>query len=183
MNVTKDEIKKKIQEDSRWLERAILAIFMEQTGIERSSFKTIAKNKRGFSSKDAPLMSRYADWLLKGNHLDEKHAAIARKMMIKYAGQLASIAERKIIRKMSPFDQRAYVLSVFPRALVEDRAEGSFFKLSDSLYIQLTENGRAVVARLEYEDGPYRSSMANDVKEAVSKAKKILSRLSLGGSK
>ncbi len=93
----KAKFKDKILTDQRWLERAILAIYNRQTEDEKTQEATLKHNKVGFTGADARLLSYYASWILKGNHLSGVHVERARKRIVKYAGQLADIAKGKTL--------------------------------------------------------------------------------------
>ena len=90
---TKQEIREKLIESDRWVEKGVLAIYKFQTESEKSSEQTIDKNNVGFNGVDGGIMSSFAKWLLKGRKLTIKQMRIARKKILKYSGQLARIAD------------------------------------------------------------------------------------------
>lgn len=95
----KEEIKEKLLSgDRNWIERGVIAIFNKQTEDEKIVEATNRKNGIGFTGADAHIMSSFAKWLLKNenNHLTVKQFAIAKKKIVKYAGQLTKIANGKI---------------------------------------------------------------------------------------
>lgn len=95
----KDEIKQKlVSGDTKWIEHAVVAIFYKQTESEKAADNTHHRNGVGFTSADANIMSIFAKWLMKGksNHLSQKQMDIAKKKIVKYAGQLTKIANGKI---------------------------------------------------------------------------------------
>lgn len=89
---TKDEIKDHMKNEDAWLYRGILAIYNRQTDNEQFSGETHDLNGMGFNGADAPIMSSFAEFLKKTGFLTPKQQIIARKKMMKYAGQLAEIA-------------------------------------------------------------------------------------------
>lgn len=89
---SKAEIRVKIMEDQRWLERAVVAIYDRQTGEEKIREVTLKHNNVGFNGADARIGTYIAQWIKKGNHLSGGWLERSRKMMAKYAGQLAKIA-------------------------------------------------------------------------------------------
>ena len=89
---SKEEIAFRLKQNDTWLERAVVAIFNQQTTSEQKSEVSVENNHRGFSGPDAHRLSYYAKWILAGKHLSGPHREIARKRIIKYAGQLAKIA-------------------------------------------------------------------------------------------
>ena len=92
---TKSEIKDKLETDTHWLVRGILAIHRCQTEDEQNSKNTKHRNGVGFGKPDARFLSSLAEWLKKGGNLTEKQITAARYCMLKYAGQLARIANTK----------------------------------------------------------------------------------------
>lgn len=89
---TKDEIKEKLLGSQKWLEHGIVAIYRRQTMDEQASFATLHLNGIGFNGADAEIMSSFAKRLERGINLSERQVAAAKKIMPKYAGQLAKIA-------------------------------------------------------------------------------------------
>ena len=89
---TKDEIKDHMEHEDEWLYRGILAIYNRQTDNEQFSGETHESNGIGFNGADAPIMSGFAEFLKKTGFLTPKQRFVARKKMMKYANQLANIA-------------------------------------------------------------------------------------------
>jgi len=89
---TKEEIRNNIQNDQAWLERAIVAIYDRQTEDEKAIQDAKERNNVGFNKPDSGRGSYFAKWIKDGRHLSGKHLEKARKMMIKYSGQLEKIA-------------------------------------------------------------------------------------------
>jgi hypothetical protein len=97
MEYTKEMIKEKLATDNRWLEHGIVAIWNYQTTSEKAAGVTKELNGVGFNGCDAEFLSSLAEWIKKSNRpsgekLSVKQAAIARRKMLKYAGQLSKIA-------------------------------------------------------------------------------------------
>jgi len=90
--MTRTNIQVKIQEDDRWLFRAILAIYKRQTVHEQQTDRTVERNGIGFNGVDAPFLSSLACQINCKGYLSMKQKVIARKMMTKYCGQLERIA-------------------------------------------------------------------------------------------
>jgi hypothetical protein len=96
MQLTVEQIKEKLLTDQRWLERGILAIFNYQTSREINAEQTIEDNGVGFNGVDGQILTSFGKWIKGGSRfgkqpgqcLTVKQAAIARKKMPKYAGQL-----------------------------------------------------------------------------------------------
>ena len=93
---TKEIIKQQIQNNQKWLERAIVAIYKKQTLNEQKIEHSIEYNKVGFSGPDSKRLSYYAKWILSGKHLTGEHLITAKEKMLKYSRQLEKIANRKI---------------------------------------------------------------------------------------
>ena len=96
MKWTKEQIVYKLQNDQKWLERGIIAIYEKQTREEKVEQDSNRKNGVGFNKPDSHKLSYYAQWIQSGKHLNGKHLENARKKMLKYAGQLTDIANNKI---------------------------------------------------------------------------------------
>ena len=95
MEWTKEKIKENLLISDKWVEKAVLAIFKYQTEYEKSIENTTDHNNVGFNGVDGRIMSSFAKWLNRGNHLSPKQIFIARKKIIKYTGQLLKITNRE----------------------------------------------------------------------------------------
>ena len=93
---TKDEIKEKLANDGRWLVRGLLAIYDRQTANEKAAGATVEDNGIGFNGADAEILSSIAMCYKTRNFISPKQLAIVQKKMVKYAGQLAKIANGEI---------------------------------------------------------------------------------------
>ena len=76
MLYTAEQIRQHLESNRTWLERGILAIY----------------NNGGFSETDTDYLSYAARWIQSGKQLNGKHLRKAKALMMKYAGQLAEIA-------------------------------------------------------------------------------------------
>lgn len=92
----KEEIRDKIKTDTRWLLRAIAAIYKKQTEDEQSNRATSHANNVGFNGVDAEFLSQAAERYHQGWNFSEKYIAALRRAMLKYSGQLTKIANGKI---------------------------------------------------------------------------------------
>jgi hypothetical protein len=92
---TAEEIKANLDADPRWVARALLALHARQTAEEQGARVTREKNGAGFNGFDAGVGSSLAEWVAAGRRLTEKQLALARKIVRKYAGQLAGIANAR----------------------------------------------------------------------------------------
>lgn len=93
---TTEEIRSKMETDQSWLERGIVAIWKRQTRSEQDMYATVSYNNVGFTAADASYLTYAANWINSGKHLSGKHVEKSRKRMVKYAGQLAKIANGMI---------------------------------------------------------------------------------------
>lgn len=93
---TKKEIRTALENDDRWLIRGVLAIYNFQTEAEKSQDATLEDNGVGFNGADAFILSQFAEQYKARGFLSRKQMDIARRKMLKYAGQLAKIANGKI---------------------------------------------------------------------------------------
>lgn len=92
---TPETIREKLAADDRWVERATVAIYERQTASEQAVQETNEHNGRGYNGTDATLMSSFAEQIKRGRSLSPKQMVYARKKIMKYAGQLARIANGK----------------------------------------------------------------------------------------
>jgi len=93
---TKEEIKEMLINSQAWLERGVLAIYSFQTFFEQEAEETTEDNGVGFNAFDANYLSYIAKYLQSGRHLSGDHVGRCRKRMVKYARQLAEIANSKL---------------------------------------------------------------------------------------
>ena len=89
---TKDEIKDFIVNRDDAVIKGMLRIYDLQTESEKVFGDTHEHNGVGFSGVDGEIMSSFAEFYNKTNFLSYKQMKIARKKMLKYAGQLTKIA-------------------------------------------------------------------------------------------
>jgi hypothetical protein len=94
-------IKDKLSTNDLWLIKGILAIYQRQTYDEQDNELTKEKNGVGFNSCDAGILTSFAKQIKKNKTdskytlpLSPKQLKVARKKMLKYAGQLTEIANR-----------------------------------------------------------------------------------------
>lgn len=98
----KEFIREKLETNDVWLYRGILAIYDRQTQDEKRINDTVDRNGVGFNAFDADIMSSFAKVLMEKRDLgyplslSVKQKSIARRVMKKYAGQLARIANNEI---------------------------------------------------------------------------------------
>lgn len=93
---TRELVRERLEINDAWVKRAVVSIFNLQTESEKASDSTAEDNGVGFSGCDAELMSSFAKQLVQRGSLSPKQMVWARKKMLKYAGQLARIANGEI---------------------------------------------------------------------------------------
>ena len=91
-----EEIAARLLTSQQWLERGVVAIYSMQTEDEKANGITTHLNGVGFSAYHSPFMSSLARRILKGWHLSIAQSAAARKIMPRYAKQLAAIANSNV---------------------------------------------------------------------------------------
>lgn len=89
---TQSQIRLKLIENDQWLIRGILAIYNFQTAEEQAAETTLKHNGVGFNGVDAPILSSFAKQYKTKGYLSPKQLAKAREKMMKYVGQLTTIA-------------------------------------------------------------------------------------------
>jgi hypothetical protein len=92
---TKETIREKLDTDSRWLQRGVVAIWEQQTNDEQRAKSTRHDNGMGFNGVDAMFLSSIAERVQRGIPLSERQVEATRRVMRKYAGQLAKLANNK----------------------------------------------------------------------------------------
>lgn len=103
MKHTTESVRNKLETNDQWLIRGLVAIYNKQEADEQVARQTKKANGVGFTGVDAFILSEFAvqviDWQEgrgKYRHaLSLRQLALARKKMLKYAGQLARIANEK----------------------------------------------------------------------------------------
>jgi hypothetical protein len=93
---TKDEIKELLSKNDKAVYRALKVIYSLQTDTEKRQEQTGEVNSVGFSSYDSKFLTSLAKQYSERGTLSVKQLEAARKGMMKYAGQLAKIANKKI---------------------------------------------------------------------------------------
>lgn len=89
---TKDAIRELLAKNDKAVAKAVVAIYERQTADEQRAEQTKYHNGVGFNGTDSRRGSYYATYAKRSGRLTGKHLDIARRMMMKYAGQLADIA-------------------------------------------------------------------------------------------
>ena len=92
---TKEEIKNFLSTNPQWMERALIVLFNRQTQDEQIDGETKHHNERGFNGCDSRYLSYCSKWILKGNHLNQKHLEKCGKKLPKYWGQIKDLIENK----------------------------------------------------------------------------------------
>ena len=91
----KEQIKELLLTNDRAVQRGVVAIYQRQTESEQATLSTKENNGVGYSGVHAEIMSSFAQRLLRGMALTEKQMVYARKIILKYAGQLLTIADSR----------------------------------------------------------------------------------------
>ena len=89
---TKDEMKDILTNHDDQLCKAVVKIWEYQTADEQRVGETKEHNGVGFNGLDANILSSFAEFYKRTGFLTPKQIVIARKKMMKYAGQLCRIA-------------------------------------------------------------------------------------------
>lgn len=92
---TKEQIAEGLRNKDEWVRRALVVLYNLQTSDEQVDGNTYHRNGIGFNMMDAKLLSNLARQVLEGYKLNSKQIDTARRAVIKYSGQLASIANAK----------------------------------------------------------------------------------------
>ena len=92
----KEEIKDLIENRNDAVIRGMLRIYDLQTESEQVFGDTHEHNGVGFSGVDGGIMSSFSEFYDKTGFLTSKQMKIARKKMLKYAGQLTKISNKEL---------------------------------------------------------------------------------------
>lgn len=93
---TVEEIRDRLQNSDKMVSRSLIKIYEKQTEDERSEELTKHRNGMGFNAKDAKFGTSLAKVVERGGRLSERQIACARKILFKYSGQLAKIANSEV---------------------------------------------------------------------------------------
>jgi hypothetical protein len=93
---TKPDILEMLSSNDKAVWRAVHALYRKQTPTEQESEQTHEKNNRGFNGVDAPILTSFAKQFEQRGWLSNKQTDLARKKLIKYANQLAAIANERM---------------------------------------------------------------------------------------
>lgn len=97
MKYTKEYIRTLLEQSDAAVLKGLLRVYSLQTVAERNAEHNTLHNGVGFSSFDAKFLTSLAKSYIKYGRLTEKQMVFARKKMIRYAGQLARVANGEII--------------------------------------------------------------------------------------
>lgn len=93
---TVEEVKVLLAESDKAVARAILAIYNRQTEDEKAIKETSESNGVGYNGVDANFMSSLAQFYQSKGFLTAGQVKYGRKAIMKYAGQLTTIANANI---------------------------------------------------------------------------------------
>lgn len=103
---TKEEIKNLLMTNDVAVIKGLIRIFQLQTSDEQNAEFTKYNNGVGFSGFDGEFMTSVAKWFLDHGFVSEGQFKFVKKKMMRYAGQLAKIANGDII--VEPFTIKIY---------------------------------------------------------------------------
>ena len=91
----------KLRSDVRWAQRALLAIFRNQTADEQNESVVRYHNQMGFRCMDSVILTSFANQLQQRGSLSPKQMSIVHKLMPKYARQLMKFYGEAIQQKLA----------------------------------------------------------------------------------
>jgi hypothetical protein len=94
--MTRDQIKTLLATSTLAVQRAMVALYRRQTVSEQHTSTTSERNGRGFNAFDADRGTYYAKWVLSGKSLTGYHIDRARRIALRYVGQLAEMSEQVV---------------------------------------------------------------------------------------
>lgn len=93
---TKEEVTNILLTSDKDVWASLKKLYSYQTADEQNTDSTRHRNGVGFTGYDAKVMTSLAKSYLKYGHLTPKQTALTRKKILKYAGQLAKIANGEL---------------------------------------------------------------------------------------
>lgn len=93
-------LQEKLATDARWAQRALLAIFKNQTSDEQVQATVNNNNNMGFRCMDAALLTSFASQLKTRGSLSPKQMVYVHKKMPIYARQLMKFYGEGIVAKL-----------------------------------------------------------------------------------
>lgn len=94
-------LQEKLATDARWAQRALLAIFKNQTADEQMEGTVNKNNNMGFRCVDSHLLTSFASQLKTRGFLSPKQMVYVHKKMPVYARQLMKFYGDAIVTKLS----------------------------------------------------------------------------------
>ena len=91
----KETVLPHLQNNDSFLVRALVELYNRQTYDEKVVEHTKHDNGVGFNHADAKRLTSIAKWHLDGKRLTPRQIALIRRRLLKYAGQIAEIANAK----------------------------------------------------------------------------------------
>ena len=93
---TTNEIKEILNKYDDQVGKALVKLYDRQTAEEKADHETKENNGIGFNGADAPILTSFAEFYKKAGFLTAKQLVVARKKIMKYAGQLTKIANKEV---------------------------------------------------------------------------------------
>ena len=91
----------KLRSDVRWAQRALLAIYRNQTEDEKVAADVKHHNSMGFRCMDSIILTSFANQLQQRGSLSPKQMSVVFKLMPKYARQLMKFYGDQITASLS----------------------------------------------------------------------------------
>lgn len=90
MNVVwnEEKIRQLLATNNKAVEQALLVLLRNQTAQEQANGVTLVHNGVGFSSFDAPIMTSFAEQVLRGHSLSERQLAFLRKPVPRFGSRI-----------------------------------------------------------------------------------------------
>ena len=93
---TKEEIQSLLETNDEMVRVGLLAVYALQTQDEKNSEHTKHNNGVGFNGRESEILSSFANQLKDKGYLSPKQIDLARKKLMKYAGQMIKVANGDI---------------------------------------------------------------------------------------
>lgn len=90
----RNNIRELLQTNDKAVIRGLMVLYSFQTADEQNIGLTVEENGMGFNGADAEILTSFAQFYERTGRLSDKQLEIARSKILKYAGQIAGVANQ-----------------------------------------------------------------------------------------
>lgn len=126
-------IKNSIMENDIYMYQALMTIYKYQTEDEQECYSTYQQNGIGFNAVDADILTSFAKFFEVKGYLTDKQKEIAKKKLLKYAGQIAGLEMESVKVKEQP-KKEVVVIKIKIEIRDADKCNGKYSAFVSSDY-------------------------------------------------